>query len=213
MSVVRPEFGPTLPQMLAPRWRALPRAGRVALSALAAAIVLVAIAVVATRGGGVNTVQVNRTAAPFNVQYAAPLHQVSPRAGEVLRLQTPDGRSTFVVRPLLIAPYRGDVSAQLVAIATRLTRAMHQSLPGFVLRQEGRARIANQPGYQIQYQFKEDGRTAYGRRVLLTPGAPVDRTGADIDVRVPRSPQVPTFDSAGTTGAVKLPLRSFHFGS
>lgn len=213
MPIVRPEFGPTLPEMLGPRVRALPRPARLALAAGAAVLVLLVIVLVATRGGGVQTTQVNGTAAPFNVQYAAPLHRTAPRAGEALRLETTDGLSSFVVRPLLVPPYRGDVSAQLLAIATRLTGEMQRSVPGFVLRQEGRARIANQPGYQLQYQFKEGGRTAYGRRVLITPGGPHDRTGADIDLRVPRSPRVPTFDSAGSTGALKLPLRSFHFGS
>jgi hypothetical protein len=213
VSVVRPEFGPTLPELLGPRLRALPRAAQLALGAALVAVVALVAVLVANRHSGIENVQVNRTSAPFNLQYTAPLRRVAPGAGEALRLQTPGGLSTFVVRPLRIAPYTGDVGAVLLATATRMEAQMKRTVPGFILRQEGRARIANQPGYQIQYQFREHGRTAYGRRVLLTPGGPADRTGADIDVREPRSTRVPTFDSAGTTGALKMPLRTFHFGS
>ena len=42
MPVVRPEFGPTLPELLAPRVRALPRAGRVVLAIVAVVIVVAA---------------------------------------------------------------------------------------------------------------------------------------------------------------------------
>ena len=51
MSVVRPEFGPTLPELLVPRVRALPRAGQVVLAAVAAAVV-VALGLALVLGGG-----------------------------------------------------------------------------------------------------------------------------------------------------------------
>ena len=49
MSVVRPEFGPTLPELLAPRVRALPRAAQIALAVLAALVVAGAVYVVVHR--------------------------------------------------------------------------------------------------------------------------------------------------------------------
>jgi hypothetical protein len=211
VSVVRPEFGPTLPELLGPRVRALPRAARVALAGAGATLVVLAIALIATRGGGITTTQIGGPV-PFNLQWGKPLEQPRAHPGELLALHGPGGAS-YVIRPLRLPPYQGDTSAALMAAATRMEAAMTRTLPGFLLRQEGRARIANQPGYQIQYQFRDDGRTAYGRRVLLTPGQPGERLGVDIDLRVDRSPQVPTFDAAGTSGSLKLPLRTFHFGS
>jgi hypothetical protein len=212
MSVVRPEFGPTLPELLGPRLRALPRAVRLALAAALAALVVLALVLIATRDDGLHGAQVHGQVA-FNVQWTSALHRVAPHPGELLRLQDRAGAQSYVVRPLRLAPYQGDTSAVLTGLATQIAIQMRASVPGFVLRQEGRARIANQPGYQIQYQFTEGGHTAYGRRVLLTPDQPGVRGGADIDLRAPRSPQVPNFDAAGSAGALKQPLRSFHFGS
>jgi len=212
MSVVRPEFGPTLPELLGPRVRALPRAVRAALVAVVVALVLLAGYAFVTRHAGVHTAQVNG-AVPFNLQYQGSLHRVAARPGELLALQDATGKETFTIRPVSLPAYRGDVGAVLMSLATDMITQMRATVPGFVLRAEGRARIANQPGYQIQYQFKLDGRTAYGRRVLLTTGQPGVRHGVDIDLRVPRSPQVPNFDVVGTAGTLKQSLRSFAFGS
>ena len=43
MSVVRPEFGPTLAELVAPRVRALPRAGRLAFWALVAVLAVLVV--------------------------------------------------------------------------------------------------------------------------------------------------------------------------
>src|SRR4051794_4087295 len=91
MSVVREEFGPTLPELLGPRVRALPRAARVALAALAA-LVVVALAALLSRGTeDTRAHAVVREPIAYNLVFPHSLVRVRPHAGETLRLETPAG--------------------------------------------------------------------------------------------------------------------------
>jgi hypothetical protein len=215
MSVVRPEFGPTLPELLGPRVRALPRPLVWALAALAAAAVAALAWAVVRPAPGRETLVVHRPVA-FNILAPTGLRRVAPRAGEVLRLETPAGAAdpqTYAVRPLRLPAYRGDVSATLTLLSVALVDEMQRTIPGFVWRGDGKARINDSPGYQIVYQARDGARTFYGRRVLLMPGTPAPREGVDLDLRSARSPAVPTVDAVGANGLLKLPLRSFRFGT
>src|SRR5690349_2757699 len=91
MSVVREEFGPTLPELLGPRVRALPRAAQVALAALAA-LVLVALAAAFLRHEpDKRTPVLVRRPIAFNLSYPPDFRQVAPRGREALRLETAAG--------------------------------------------------------------------------------------------------------------------------
>jgi hypothetical protein len=216
MSVVREEFGPTLPELLAPRLRRLPLAGRVAVGALALAVV-VALAWLALRPPpGEGWIVVHKPIA-FNLITAPGVERVAPRAGELLRLRAnAAGAETFTVRRLAIPRYRGDVTTELTFMASGLIDDMQAHVPGFVLRSEGRARILASPGYQIVYQVQIGRHTGYGRRVLLVPDPGIEshpRVATDIDVRAARSPAIPNADAVGNNGVLKTPLRSFRFGT
>jgi hypothetical protein len=218
VSVVRPEYGPTLLELLAPRVRALGRRGRLAVGV---GVVLLATGVVAALGlrdgDGRRTIVVERPIA-FNLLAPAALDRVAPASGEVLRLRTVTGApdpQRLTVRPLRLAPYTGDVSAALALLSVRLIEEMRRTVPGFVWRGDGRARINDAPGYQIVYQATVGGRTTYGRRVLLFPDpgdGPPPREGLDVDARAARSLAVPSVDTVGRNGALKLPLASLRFG-
>ncbi len=218
MSVVRPEYGPTLPELLGPRLRALGRRGRLAAGAGAIVLAAAVAALVLLRGGdGRRGIVVERPVA-FNLLAPAALQRAAPRRGEVLRLRTAAGAAdpqSLTVRPLRLAPYRGDVSATLALLSVRLVEEMRGRIPGFVWRGDGRARINDAPGYQIVYQAKIAGRTTYGRRVLLFPDAgdgPPALEGLDVDARAARSQAVPSVEAVGRNGALKLPLTSLRFG-
>lgn len=217
MSLVRPEFGPTLPELVRPRLAALPRSLQLAVGV----VVVVALAalgwVLAGGPGDGRRHVVVREPLVFNLFHSEGLRRVAPREGEVLRLQTPARSATpqsFAVTPLRLGGYRGDVNAHLALLAVTLVDQMRAAVPGFVWRGDGRVAINKQPGYQISFQARLDGRTTYGRRVLLVPTAdPSPREGVDITMLTARSSAVPSIDLVGANGQLKSPYRTFRFGT
>jgi hypothetical protein len=218
VSVVRPEFGPTLPELVGPRVRALPRAAQIALAALAALIVVAAAAFLLRDSRDTRPHAVVRAPVAFNLLYPKPLERVAPRGREVLRLQTPPGAAapqSFAVTPLKLPAYRGDVGAVLLGMSGPLIQRMSRTIPGFVWRADGRVNYNRQPGYEIQFQATIGGRTTYGRRTLLVPGGDTPpRAGVDITILAARSPAVSNVNAvASTNGALKTAIRSFRFGT
>ena len=93
---------------------------------------------------------------------------------------------------------------------------MRRTIPGFVWRGDGRVNYNRQPGYEILYQAKIDGRTTYGRRTVLVPGDDTHpREGVDISMVAARSDATPRVDAVGATNgsALKTAIRSFRFGT
>lgn len=213
---VKPEFRPTLPELVGPRLRAAGRAGVVVL--VLGALLLVALLVVLGRGSGAGTqTAVVREPVAFNLVYDADrLDRPSPPAGASLELRTRASDrdpETFTVRPITLPAYRGDPAGVEPIVASGLIAQMRRTYPGFILRSESRTRINSQPGYQIQFQTQVGGRTAYGRRTILFPDEPAVREGADITVLSVRSPTIPNVDAVGSNGPMKQPYRSFRFGT
>jgi hypothetical protein len=218
VSVVREEFGPTLPELVGPRVRALPRAAQIALAALGALIVVAAAALLLRDSRDTRPHAVVRAPVAFNLLYPKPLERVTPRGREVLRLQTPPGTAapqSFAVAPLKLPAYRGDVGAVLLGMSGPLIQRMSRTIPGFVWRADGRVNYNRQPGYEIQFQATIGGRTTYGRRTLLVPGGDTPpREGVDITILAARSPAVSNVNAvASTNGALKTAIRSFRFGT
>jgi hypothetical protein len=219
MSVVRPEFGPTLPELVGPRIRALPRAAQIALALLAAlAVAALAVLLVDDTQDPFTTVVV-RKPIEYNLVYPPTLERVRPRGRETLRLQTPPGTEapqSFAVTPFRLPPYRGDATGLLTVMSANLIRQMRATIPGFVWRSDGRVNYNRQPGYEILFQAKIGGRTTYGRRTLLVPGGDVTLTpheGLDIVMMAARSPAIPRVDAVGARGALKTAIRSLRFGT
>ena len=224
--LVQEEFGPSLPDLVAERTGLSARSARIVLVVALVAIVAVVLAVRAIQRDAARgePVVVEDVAQPFNLIYDADrLERVTPRAGEALRLQSPRDAEIpllYTVAERRLPPYRGDAAGFLPAHATGLIEAQRAADPDFVLRGEGKARINESPGYQIQYQTKIDGDTAYGKRYLLyldpdeteeTVNRP--RTIADVHLLHGRSPAVPNVGAVGGNGPLKNPLRSFRFGT
>jgi hypothetical protein len=218
VSVVRPEFGPTLPELLGPRVRALPRAAQLALAALAALAVVAAAAILLRDRRDTRPHAVVRAPVAFNLLYPKPLERVKPRGREVLRLQTPPGTAapqSFAVTPLRLPPYRGDATGVLTVMSAQLIKQMSRTVPGFVWRADGRVNYNRQPGYEILFQAKIGGKTTYGRRTMLLPGGLTPpHEGVDITIMAARSPAIPRVDAvAASAGALKTAIRSFRFGT
>ena len=215
MSVVREEFGPTLPEVVGGRLGVPVRTIWRVLAAVGVLVVLVLVWLAFVRGTPGQAGVVVRGPVTFNLIHTDALHRVAPRSGETLRLQTTAGPpQSFAVRPLRLAPYKGDVSAALTLLSARLIRQMGAQYPGFLWRGDGRVNINKQPGYQIVFQTHIGGRTTYGKRVLLVAGPdPPPSTGLDITMLSARSPAIPRADAVAANGALKTPLRSVRFGT
>ena len=213
---VRPEFRPTLPELLGPRLRRLGRAGTVVVVVLAVVLVVLLVALGRSAGDGTKVLVVRGPVA-FNLKYDdARLERATPQAGDSLLLRTvasdPDPER-FAVRPITLPPYTGDPAGVEPIVASGLITQMRREDPGFVLRSEGRTRINQQPGYQIQFQTRVGGRLAFGRRTMLFADEPGVRQGADITLVSVRSPTIPNVDAVGSNGPLKQPYRSFRLGT
>ena len=213
---VRPELRPTLPELLGPRMRRLGRVGTVVVAGMA--LVLVVLLVALGRSGGDGTkVLVVRGPVTFNLKYdAVRLERAAPQPGDSLLLRTVASDADperFTVRPITLPPYTGDPAGVEPIVASGLITQMRREDPGFVLRSEGRTRINQQPGYQIQFQTRVGGRLAFGRRTMLFADEPGVRQGADVTLVSVRSPTIPNVDAVGSNGPLKQPYRSFRLGA
>ncbi len=212
-SIVRPEYGPTLAEVAGPRWPRL----RLALIAFAVLVALFSgYRLLVAPGAGQKGIVV-ATPVAFNLLHDHGLRRLAPVAPQELRLNTPPGAALhqgLSVTPWTLPPYTGtDPGGAIPLYAGGVITQMSHTFRGFVLRSEGRARINLNPGYVIAYQFQRGGETWYGRRYLLYPDVPSPRRGVTVDLQASRSVAVPNPDAVGHSGPLKLPLRSFRFGT
>ena len=218
MSVVRPEFGPTLPELLGPRVRALSRVAQIALAA-ATAVILLALAAFALKGSRDNRAHaIVREPIAYNLVYPPSLQKVKPQSNETLRLESPHGTQapqSFAVKPFTLPPYHGDSTGILTLMSANMITRMSKQYPGFIWRGDGRVNYNRQPGYEILFQTKLNGKTTYGRRTLLVPGGDTPpREGLDITMLAARSEAIPRVDAVGSaSGALKTAIRSLRFGT
>jgi hypothetical protein len=212
--LVRPEAGPTLPDLLRP----LPRVARAAVWGGLAAIVLV-LAWLAL--GGADPAEeeiVVRGERTFNLAHGGTFERVAaPGALLALQRRREDGLflDGFTVRPLTLPPYRGAASGTLPLVGGERLAALERRLEGFRPANpvEGRTRVNAAPGYQLTYALRRDGRTIYARDILLVPDAPGERRGVLLELRTTPAAGTPNAARVGATGALRLPLRSFRFGT
>ncbi len=221
MSVVREELGPSLPQLLEPRWQRLSRGRRITLI-VAGVLVLIALVAVreALRDEPLKVLVVDGPTA-FNLVHRPELEEVDAGPGELARLQSGARSRTderFVVRPLTLPAYKGDVSSAYLLLASRRLAQLKAADPQVAYRGEGKARINLIPGYQLAYQTRKGGRLFFGKLFFLTPEPGDDgrqpTQGVELDLLSQFSPSTtPNLTDVGNTYLLKAPLRSFRFGT
>lgn len=199
---VKREFGPTLPQLVSSR-----------LLAVVAAVLAIVAAVVLLSGATERdeTTVVVREPVAFNLRHGPALERVRALPGEQLRLRGRD--QSFTVRPLSLPAYRGEPAGSLPAFAETAIRELDARYEDFELADEGRARINENPGYGVGFRARLDGRRVWGRLVMLVPDEPAVRQGVTIEMVAGRRAGVSNASEVGTVGQVKLPYRSFRFGT
>lgn len=212
-AALKPEYRPTLAQLLAPGWRRASGGVRVLALALALAFVVGVAALVLTLlpahisyGGSV----------PFGFSYRG-LYRVAPEAGGDVKVErrSASGRllDSFAVAPLRLPPYAGGLSGELPLYSVGYIRVLASRYAGFELQGEGKTRVNTVPAYNIYYSVRLAGLRMYGRDVLLVPERPGAREGVAIAMLTsPRSSgQVTSSLLVATAGLLYKPLRTFGF--
>lgn len=211
---MKPEYGPTLGRLLAPRWRASSPLARGAVISAGVALLALVIAIALTfentrfsRGGRV----------PFSFSYRG-LYRVAPQAGSYVKVQRRrgDGRleDSLAVRPLHLPPYTGELSGELPIYAVGYIRALARWAAGFVPRGEGVSKINTVPGYNIYYTALVEGHRMFGRDVLLLPQRRGAREGVVISMLTsPKAnSQVTSPPEVASAGVLLKPVRTFTIG-
>jgi hypothetical protein len=211
---MKQEYGPTLGRLLSPRWRAAsPLARRLVIAAGVGLLALLVAAVLTLQNASFS----HGGRLPFSFAYRS-LYRVAPDPGGYVKIQRhrSDGtlEDSYAVDPLVLPPYRGELSGELPMFASGYIRALERRDPGFVLRGEGKTRVNAVPAYQVLYTALIQGRTMYGRDVLLLPERPGAREGVEIVMLTSPTAnrQVDSPLEVASTGVLLRPLKTFTFG-
>jgi hypothetical protein len=168
---VKPEYGPTLPELLESRLGGVPRGIRGAFGVVVAVIVVVAL-LVAVRGGS-SSISGGGSGVSFSFSYAGLDREALPTGTYALLEATRGTRlvARIAVAPLRLAPYTGNVIGIEPLIAANYMRTFAARTPGVVLQSAGPTVVDGTAGYDFTYTQRLDGETYYGRTIFLTPSA------------------------------------------
>jgi hypothetical protein len=171
MTLVRPEFEPTLPALVRQRLGVRERTTVLVLVALLV-LAVAAIVLVRPRVDRIGDV-VHRDDPAFTLQYRNDLfREEEPQAGELARLEGRRGRQsvTITVRPLELPPREGDFAhAYLPIFASGHIEQLARENENFELRAEHRARIHDAPGYEVRFRTGPPRRQTIGSDLMLMP--------------------------------------------
>ena len=208
---MKPEYGPTLWQLLAARHVVV----RIAAAVLAVSILVVAVLITLTSRPDETRVLI-RQPVTFNFVHGSQWASAErPGTLVALRRDSPNGLflDSYAIRELRLPPYRGAVSGMLPVYADGYLRTLARRYPDFELVGEGRARINNAIGYALTFRARTGTRRLYGRHYLLVDEDPEgSRHGVILEIESTPAAGTPNVDEIGNHGALKTPLRSFRFG-
>jgi hypothetical protein len=210
-SLVSPEFRPTLRDELASMG---PRARRATI-ALLALILVGALGLLLRSSSQPGTQLVHRGKQAFNLRYAGPLKPVKPSAGELLRLEWRQGGTvlaSFVVEPLRLPAYTGDVGGVFGVLASRDQEALRGRFPALEPVEEGKARVNQVAAYSSTFRASRKPRL-YGRVVLLATPRPGARDGFRIVMLATPQGGADKAGDVAARGVLKTPYRTFRFGT
>lgn len=213
---VKPEYGPTLGRLLAPRWQAVPPPARWALRLLVLVLLGALIAAGLTLE---NSHYSHGGSVPFHFSYRD-LYRVRPEPGGFVTVHNreADGelRFSYSAGSLSLPPYTGEPSAELPLYAASVIATLRARDPGFELRGEGKTKLntSTPTGYDIFYTRLVEGREMWGRDILVLPEKAGARQGVHLVLlQAPgATKQVRNPIEVASVGVLLLPVRSFRFG-
>jgi hypothetical protein len=211
---MKPEYGPTLGRLLAPRWNVAPRLLRLAVITMGVGLVVVLI------GAGLtleNAHYSHGAPVPFSFAYRG-LYRVTPERGGYVKVESrwPNGelKYSYAVDPLRLPPYSGALTAEIPLFATSYVKALSRRYRDFALSGEGKSKINNTlTGYQVAYSAVLDGEQVYGRDILMVPEGSGVQDGVVIRILAAKSAnvQVTSPREVAQTGILLRPLKTFSF--
>jgi hypothetical protein len=214
---VRPEFGPTLPALLAARGvsRRTMALGLVVLIAAGVGAVTLVRQLSHSR-----TLDVGGPL-PFSITYDRTIfHPAAPHPGELARLEgSRRGKhltADITARTVSLPPYSDNLlGGYLPVLAETRIGQLRAAYPTLEILDEGKARTNDAPGYQIGFRAVLSAhplRRMFGRDIYALPGTPGTRLGILISVRqfVRGKATQPDQD---WIGSVRATFRSFAFDS
>ena len=236
----QPDYGPSLPELLRPRLRALGRRGRIlvgiAVLALAAVLALMLFSKEASVAGYVQTEADARARGleplEFRFDRSTKLQLSKPAGAYVQAERMRDGVlvARFTASPFRMERRPGQLASYLPLIATDLVRTDARRYDNFRLQFEGRARVNEVEGYQYAFtaRLRDPGRPPrqlFGRVVVLPepysyeeptteypPGRNPTR-GVLLNMLATTLDEAPSATRVGDEGILQRPFRSFRYGS
>lgn len=235
-----PDYGPSLPELLRPRLRALGRRGRILLGLVVAALVaLIAVLLISKEASVASYTQTAGDARArglepleFRFDRSSRLELSKPTGAYVQAERTKDGVlvARFTVRPFRMERRPGALASYLPLIAVDLQRADARRYENFRLQFEGRARVNEVEGYQYAFttRLRQEGRPPrqlFGRVVVLPepysyedpeaeypPGRNPTR-GVLLTMLATTLDEAPSATRVGDEGILQRPFRSFRYGT
>jgi len=218
---VKARFGPTLPQLLAPRIDSLPRiVARILAVAVVAVVVAAVIVALQIRDPVFSYHGVPGGPASFSTPYSRSMTREPTGPGVLFSLRQDSSvglAASFQITTLALPAYPGEISGLLPVLAIKLIDRLAAHDRSFVLYSQGRTRINLVPGYTFTYQTTIQGRPYWGRYVLLTPHLRGDRAGLLISMLtdpnlLSAAVKPVTPDSVASVGVLFEPLERLRFG-
>ena len=202
---LKPEYGPTLGGMLAPRWHAARRPVRVLVMACAAALVVGILAAVLTLE---NAHYSQARPIAFHFSYRGLYRRPAPPGAYV---EVAHGSDSFTVFPMHLPPFSGSASGVIPLYATRLEAGLARRFADFRLISAVRVKVNNLIGYSVNFRASVAGHAVDGRDLLLLPPRAGARDGVALELVTRASKTITTASPVGSDGVLSLPLGSFSF--
>jgi hypothetical protein len=154
---------------------------------------------------------VHKAAPAFNLRHPESMRELPPTNGELLHLKRA-GVDEFIVQPLHLPAYKGDVGGLLPVLASRELDALRKQYPQLEPVEEGKTRINRVAGYTLVFRASRSPRL-YGRLVLLPEPTPGAREGVKLLLFATPDGGADKARDVAQRGELKVPYRSFRFGT
>lgn len=207
---LKPQYGPTLGALLAPRWHAARAVWRVLAVGVGVAVTVLAGYV------ALNLLDASYShgrPVPFSFKYKG-LYRTAPDPGGYVKVTRESGgrlQDSYAVAPLRLGVYEGEVSGALPVAAAAYVRTLSHRFVGFRFEGEGKTRISSTlGGYEVLYSASIDGHPVHGRDVMLLPGGQGAREGVVVEMLSAEA--VTVSEPVASSGVLEVPLKSFSFG-